>query len=169
MRNAREHGTRSFLGNRNDVLGTARRFARAKGDQTRWIFEGLGKHRREAIVRSEQRDWTGVVRNARVNGNRSVHGNRIGATRGARAIGAQSMSVFKGRAVARREAVGKGERRGRKQRLVGNARVNGNRSVDGNRSGTGASGKRHNNGCRSPKWAPKDRNRRYEPCVFDRG
>ena len=111
-----------------------------------------------------------LVVNARVNGNRSVHGNRkvLGTAKWfARATGGQSTSVFE--ELGERECTDtrEGEWMERKGSVM-NARANGHRSVHGNRRGN-SSGKRHDNGCRSPKRAPKDQNRGYAMRCFDRG
>ena len=58
-------------------------------------------------------------------------------------------------------------RREEREVVVNARRVTGNRSVHG-ASGNN-SGKRHDNGCRSPKRAPKDRNRGYAMRCFNRG
>ena len=146
------------------AAGTVTRSSRAKAAQSRWVFEGLVKHRREASGRSEWRDREGVVMNARVHGNRSVLGNRSVpvnrqclATRFARAKGVQSTSFLEELVEGGCKDDREGEWRGGKG-LVMNARVNGNRSVHGNRRGN-SSGKRHDDGRRSPKGAPMDRNR----------
>ena len=123
----------------------------------------------ESIGDDARREERSVVVNARVNGNRSIHGNRIGATGVAMAMGDQRMSfleevkqAFVGRGPA---SIGEGVRR-EERGVVVNARVNGNRSVHGK---SNSSGKRPDNGCRSPKRAPKDRNRGYAMRCFDRG